>query len=81
MSNDDVINHIIHLLAESFEVERAAIEPTATLADLDLDSLAVVEFNVALGEYYDVPLGDSDSDKIPLTLIAEKVTALVRQKD
>jgi len=83
MNSDDVIIRISHLLAESFEVEPAALDPKATLADLELDSLAVVEFYVALGEVYDVPLSDSDpdSEKVPLSKIAEKVTTLVQQKD
>ena len=83
MNNDPVFGQISHLLSDSFEVEPAAIDPKATLADLQLDSLAVVEFYVALGEYYNIPLSDSDPDieQVPLTQLTEKVTTLIQQKD
>jgi len=83
MTNEAVITHISQLLAGSFEAEPAAIDPKATLADLELDSLAVVEFYVALGEHYGVTLDDSNDQaaQTPLHQIADQVTTLLKQKD
>ncbi|WP_241741374.1 acyl carrier protein [Streptomyces sp. L2] len=48
-------------LTTLFKVPAESIEPAATLDDLGLDSLAVVEIFLALQEQWNVPLDESDA--------------------
>lgn len=56
---DPVYDHLVTLIRDKFEVDADRIRPDATLADLDLDSLAVVELYVTLQEEWGIPLDDS----------------------
>ncbi|MEW1699251.1 acyl carrier protein [Streptomyces sp. NPDC093249] len=58
---DEVRRHLTALLTDKFEVPPEAVTDTATLAELDLDSLARVELVVTLQERWGVPL-DEDGD-------------------
>jgi acyl carrier protein len=60
------------LLSAQFEVDPAAIEPDARLADLGLDSLAAVELFDVLQERTGVPLEIDDAD---LALTVEELAA------
>lgn len=51
LSRDQVLEAIVSILAENFELEKAAIRPDSTLYDeLDLDSIDAVDIFVALRE-------------------------------
>jgi acyl carrier protein len=56
---DRVYDHLVNLLGDKFEVPADRISPDATLGDLELDSLAVVELYVTLQEHWEIPLDDS----------------------
>ncbi|MFE3073642.1 acyl carrier protein [Streptomyces sp. NPDC059247] len=57
---DEVRHHLTALLTGKFEVPPEAVTDTATLAELDLDSLARVELVVTLQEEWGVPLDEDD---------------------
>ncbi|MEU7500532.1 acyl carrier protein [Streptomyces griseofuscus] len=54
-----VYDRLVNLLHNKFEVPADRLGPTATLGELDLDSLAVVELYVTLQEEWGVALDDS----------------------
>ncbi|MEV0372908.1 acyl carrier protein [Streptomyces sp. NPDC050636] len=56
-----VYDHVVTVLTDKFDVDAGAIRPEATLAGLDLDSLAVVELFVTLQEHFNAPLEEDDS--------------------
>lgn len=56
---DRVYDRLVTLLSDKFEVAPGLVRPDTTLAELDLDSLAVVELYVTLQEEYRIPLDDS----------------------
>jgi acyl carrier protein len=58
----DTYESLRTLLNEKFEVDAALIRPEASLEDLDLDSLAVVELFVVLQERWQVPLDEAGAD-------------------
>ncbi|MBB1243674.1 acyl carrier protein [Streptomyces durbertensis] len=64
------------VLTEKFEVPADRIDDDATLADLELDSLAVVELLVTLQEELGVPLDDSEASGE--TTVGEVSRAVVR---
>ncbi|GHE05661.1 acyl carrier protein [Streptomyces alanosinicus] len=75
---DRVYDHLVTLLSDKFEVDPARIGPDATLGDLELDSLAVVELYVTLQEEWQVPLDDSEASAgLTVTDVARSVTALL----
>ncbi|MEU2758779.1 phosphopantetheine-binding protein [Streptomyces sp. NPDC007027] len=75
---EHVYAHLVTLLTDKFEVAADLIRPDATLGDLELDSLAVVELYVTLQEEWDVPLGDSEaSAELTVDEVARSVTALL----
>lgn len=75
---DTVLTHLTTLLTTKFEVPAGQITPTATLADLELDSLAVVELYVTLQEHWHIPLDDSEAtDDRTVEEVARAVTVLL----
>lgn len=75
---DRVYDRLVTLLGDKFEVDPDLIAPQATLGELDLDSLAVVELYVTLQEEWQVPLDDSDaSADLTVADVARAVTALL----
>ncbi|PCG86532.1 acyl carrier protein [Streptomyces sp. WZ.A104] len=58
---EHVYTRLVTLLGDKFEVAADLIRPDATLGDLELDSLAVVELYVTLQEEWGVPLDDSEA--------------------
>ncbi|MBD0840994.1 MULTISPECIES: acyl carrier protein [unclassified Streptomyces] len=75
---DRVYDRLVTLLTDKFEVAPERIGPEATLDDLELDSLAVVELYVTLQEEWSIPLDDSAA-RADLTVaeVARSVTALL----
>lgn len=53
--------YLSDVLAEKFEVDRAAIHETVTLRELDLDSIAVVELFVTLSDHWQIVLDDGEA--------------------
>ncbi|MER5642132.1 phosphopantetheine-binding protein [Kitasatospora sp. NPDC002227] len=73
-----VRRHLSTVLTEKFEVPEAELRPEATLADLDLDSLARVELFLTLQEHWGVPLADEDSAaELTLRQLVGTVLALI----
>ncbi|BFV60455.1 hypothetical protein KCMC57_up55590 [Kitasatospora sp. CMC57] len=75
---DAVSQHLATLLTEKFEVPAEHIDPQATLADLELDSLAVVELHLTLQEHWNVPLDENEADADQtVDGIARRITELL----
>ncbi|MFE2294807.1 acyl carrier protein [Streptomyces sp. NPDC059452] len=75
---EHVYSHLVTLLGDKFEVAADQIRPDATLGDLDLDSLAVVELYVTLQEEWEVPLDDSEATaELTVAEVARSVAALL----
>ncbi|QKW05286.1 acyl carrier protein [Streptomyces sp. NA04227] len=53
-------DRLVTLLAEGFGIEPEEVQPETTFADLDLDSLALVELTLAAQEEFGISLGDED---------------------
>ncbi|MFF5229219.1 acyl carrier protein [Dactylosporangium sp. NPDC000521] len=49
---------ITEILVEDFKVDAGALRPGATFADLNFDSLVLVELILVLGNQFRVPLDD-----------------------
>ena len=79
---DPVLQHLIATLTEKFEAPRERVRPEATLGDLDLDSLAVIELFVTLQEHWNIPLDDTDADgRLTVDEVAHAVNDLLHQQD
>ncbi|GAA2471407.1 acyl carrier protein [Streptomyces mauvecolor] len=72
---DPVYQHLVTTLTTKFEVPPDRVSPQATLGDLELDSLALVELYVTLQDHWKIPLDDSTA-KPELTL--HQVTQAVK---
>jgi acyl carrier protein len=58
---EDTYQRLVELLVGKFEVRAEQVAPQATLTDLDLDSLAVVELFVVVQERWGAPLEESEA--------------------
>ncbi|GGR35362.1 acyl carrier protein [Streptomyces roseolus] len=77
---DRVYDHLVTLLVDKFEVDGDRIGPSATLGELDLDSLAVVELYVTLQEQWRIPLDDSAANsELTVGEVAGSVAALLAE--
>jgi acyl carrier protein len=75
---DRVYDRLVTLLSDKFEVAPDLVRPDATLGDLALDSLAVVELFVTLQEEWQIPLDDSDATAdLTVDEVARSVTELL----
>jgi acyl carrier protein len=54
-------DHVVAILTTRFGVAPEEVRPEATLADLDLDSLALVEFALTVQSELGVALGDDEA--------------------
>ncbi|MET9479736.1 acyl carrier protein [Streptomyces sp. NPDC006638] len=59
---ETVSQYLVTLLVDKFDVDPDAVKPGSTLAELELDSLAVVELLVTVQERWGVELDDADAD-------------------
>ncbi|MFJ3583446.1 acyl carrier protein [Streptomyces sp. NPDC090127] len=57
---DHVYDFLVRTLTEKFEVAPEAVSATATLGELDLDSLEIVELTDILQEYCGTPLEEDE---------------------
>lgn len=58
--SDAVIDRINALLVGRFAVPEAELGPDVTFAELDLDSLALVEFALVAEQEFGVPIADDE---------------------
>ncbi|MFI6684286.1 acyl carrier protein [Streptomyces sp. NPDC050485] len=79
---DTVLTHLTTLLTTKFDVPAERAVPTATLADLELDSLAAVELYVTLQDHWGVPMDDSEAtpDRTVEEVARSVTTLLGRQQ-
>jgi len=78
----DVYARLVTVLSDKFEVPADRITATATLDDLELDSLAVVELYVTLQEEWRVPLDDSTaSGDLTVSDVTRAVAELLGDPD
>ena len=82
MDQDPVFQQLVTILTEKFEVPAERVRLRATLGELDLDSLAVVELYVTLQEHWDIPLDDSAATgELTLDQVTDAVAELLRDRD
>ncbi|WP_217200076.1 acyl carrier protein [Streptomyces buecherae] len=68
----DALGVITEILAEQFEVDQAVLRPETTLEELELDSLALLEFSLVLAERTGLRVSDEDVTRdLTLRQIAE----------
>lgn len=72
MSEQEIYDKIVALIADKFEVETSTIKKeTSFTEDLDADSIDLVEFVLELEEEFDSEIPDEDAEKI--TTVGEAV--------
>jgi acyl carrier protein len=72
----DIVTTIHRILTDGFEVPTEAIRPQATLDSLDLDSLALAEFALALQERLGVkPAADMVAKTTTIAQLAASLEA------
>ncbi|KRK79991.1 acyl carrier protein [Companilactobacillus nodensis] len=65
MSEQEVYDKIVGLIADKFEVDASTIKKeTSFTEDLDADSIDLVEFVLELEEEFDAEIPDEDAEKI-----------------
>ncbi|MEU3961985.1 acyl carrier protein [Streptomyces buecherae] len=68
----DALGVITEILADQFEVDQAVLRPETTLEELELDSLALLEFSLVLAERTGLRVSDEDVTRdLTLRQIAE----------
>ncbi|MDN3029286.1 acyl carrier protein [Streptomyces sp. S.PB5] len=73
---------LVTILGDKFEVPADRITEDATLQELELDSLAVVELYVTLQEEWQIPLDDSTaSDELTVGDVTRAVAELLGESD
>ncbi|ANS63150.1 acyl carrier protein [Streptomyces lincolnensis] len=78
----DIYARLVTVLSDKFEVPADRINEAATLDDLELDSLAVVELYVTLQEEWQVPLDDSTaSGDLTVADVSRAVAELLGDPD
>ena len=65
---EEMFQLVSHHLVQHFGIEPETISPTATLQDIDLDSMALVELLLVLEEEYGLPMPEDDDSPTPRTL-------------
>ncbi|MFI9024346.1 acyl carrier protein [Streptomyces sp. NPDC053560] len=72
-----VYDHLVTVLTDKFEVDAEHIRPDVTLADLELDSLALVELYVTLQEHWGTEL---EEDEAAADLTLEEFARVVQEQ-
>jgi len=70
----ETYRRLADLLVARFDVPAAQVEPDVSLADLDLDSLAVIELFVVAQEQWRIPLDEAGAVG---TLTVRRVAELI----
>ncbi|MFT2015357.1 acyl carrier protein [Streptomyces sp. 796.1] len=72
----DALGIITEILSEQFHVDRSALRPQTTIDELELDSLALLEFSLVLGEKTGLRMSDEHvTQEVTLGQIAEWIDA------
>lgn len=66
--SDEMFELVSHHLVQHFGIEPETISPAATLEDIGLDSMALVELLVVLEEGFGMPMPEDDGAAAPKTL-------------
>ncbi|MGX9889368.1 acyl carrier protein [Streptomyces sp. NPDC002276] len=82
LDHADIHARLVTILSDKFEVPADRIREAATLDELELDSLAVVELYVTLQEEWQVPLDDSTaSGDLTVADVTRAVAELLGDSD
>ena len=78
MSKEEILDRVVDILSESFELDRAAVVPTAHLfEDLDLDSIDAIDLVVGLQEETGLKLTE---DELRAIRIVQDVVDLLHRR-
>jgi acyl carrier protein len=65
MSNDEIAQKVQDIIAERLGVKRAEVVPSASfIADLNADSLDIVELVMAIEKQFNLEIPDDEAEKI-----------------
>lgn len=65
MSNDEIVQKVQDIIAESLGVNRSEVVPAASfINDLNADSLDIVELVMAIEKEFDIEIPDDEAEKI-----------------
>lgn len=65
MSNDEIVQKVQDIIAESLGVKRSEVVPTASfISDLNADSLDIVELVMAIEKDFDIVIPDDEAERI-----------------
>jgi len=73
-------SYLAEVLAEKYDVDEDKIQPEATLADLGLDSLMVVEFLFDVEDEFDIEVPDERAEFETLNEAAALIDELIKIK-
>ena len=68
---------LMHLFAQTFEIDKDRLLPEATLESLGLDSLAVIEFLFQIEDKFGIQIPDQASPPSTLGEMVQLVTPLL----
>jgi acyl carrier protein len=78
MSKEEILERVVQILSESFELDRADVVPTAHLfEDLDLDSIDAIDLVVGLQEETGLKLTE---DELRAIRIVQDVVDLLHRR-
>jgi len=75
-----VYDHIAKILAKEYEVDEAVIRPDASMTELGLDSLMVVEFLFFIEDEFEIEVPEERAEFATLGEAAALVDALIAEK-
>jgi acyl carrier protein len=65
MSNDEIAQKVQDIIADSLGVKRSEVVPSASfIADLNADSLDIVELVMGIEKAFDLEIPDDEAEKI-----------------
>lgn len=65
MSNDELVQKVKDIIAESLGVKKTEVVPTASfIDDLNADSLDIVELVMTIEKEFDIEIPDDQAEKI-----------------
>ncbi len=65
MSNDELVQKVKDLIAESLGVKKSDVVPSASfIDDLNADSLDIVELVMTIEKEFDIEIPDEEAEKI-----------------
>jgi acyl carrier protein len=73
-------DNIARILVDEYEVERSVISPEASMADLGLDSLMVVEFLFRVEDEFEIEVPEERDEFATLGEAAALIDELIAEK-